>query len=293
MSKVLIPFSGGVNSTYALHRFLSETSHDIIAIYAKESWVNKPRDPWRQSRETRIANAKVDWLKSNVRDFTFEIKSVWRVVFEDLRPIRAGFSNTLDYGILHARYQGYSKIIDEYTPDIFVPGVSLENTCIDQIPLFHNYFSRDGMQVIFGGSRTLDPIEYPIDWDAVSATLSGRFEQLESIPAELHAISDVECDCDIAENMKWSCIICGYVGVRKAQPDLSGAELDDIFAKHGSYGKYRNEADPKTYEYRGHPYTKFGELMDEPMSYPLWKEGYADDTWGPEVVIDENGERVE
>ena len=42
--KVLIPFSSGVNSTYALHRWLTETDHDIVAIYALESWVGNNGD---------------------------------------------------------------------------------------------------------------------------------------------------------------------------------------------------------------------------------------------------------
>jgi len=263
MSKVLIPFSGGVNSTYALYKFLAETSHDITAVYAKESWVNVSHDPQRQSREKQTAETIVSWLKSNVRDFTFEIKSDWPVVFEDLRPIRAGFSSTLDYGILHARYQGYSKIIDEYTPDIFVPGVSLENTCIDQIPLFHKYFSRDGMQVIFGGSRTLDPIEYPIDWDAVSATLSGRFEQFEALPTALSELIETHCPTihdPRVNDVEFHCLRCLY-HLAYTELDYTGKELDDIFAKHGSYGAWRNEADPEEYVYRGAPQYKVIELL--------------------------------
>ena len=30
--KILIPFSGGINSTYSLYRWLTETDNDIIAI---------------------------------------------------------------------------------------------------------------------------------------------------------------------------------------------------------------------------------------------------------------------
>ena len=32
--KILIPFSGGINSTYSLYRWLTETDDDIIARYA-------------------------------------------------------------------------------------------------------------------------------------------------------------------------------------------------------------------------------------------------------------------
>ena len=36
--KILIPFSGGVNSTYSLYRWLSETDADIISLYGVDQW---------------------------------------------------------------------------------------------------------------------------------------------------------------------------------------------------------------------------------------------------------------
>lgn len=267
MAKVLLPFSGGINSTYALHRWLTETDHEIVTVYGIESWVGQnDGDSWRQSRETTAVNNMVEWLKSNCRDFTFAQKDDWPVVEEDMRPIRAGFSNTWDYGILHARYKGYSQIIDQHTPDIFVPGVSLENTSIDQIPHFENYITRDGMQVVFGGSPTLNPIPQPIDWDAVSATLSGRFEQREALPADLKSLMALKCDIDHAPEYRLFCINCGYEMCREKLSDLTGRELDDVFAQAGQYGAYRDQADPATYRYRGHPYKKFHEILESELN---------------------------
>ena len=269
MSKVLIPFSGGINSTYALYKFLSETSHDITAVYAKESWVKLSfQDPWRQGREGRIADAKVDWLKSNVRDFTYEKVTDWPTMVDDIRPIRVGFTQTHNYGIQVAIYKGYANLIELHSPDILVTGNSLENTASDCHPECRDLFWKDDLTVIYAGTPDLTPTpKEPYDYDAVAATMIGRFEQLESIPAELHAISNVECDCDIAEDMKFTCLICGFDLSRKKLSDLSGAEVDDIFAKHGSYGKYRSEADPETYTYRGNPYDKFGEILGRPEGF--------------------------
>lgn len=264
MAKVLIPFSGGINSTFALHRWLTETDHDIVAVYGIESWVGTNDDSLRQSRETTAVNNMVEWLKTNCRDFTFEQKNDWPVAEEDIRPIRVGFTNTWNYGNLHARYRGYSAIIDQHTPDIFVPGLSLENTSVDAIPYFENYLTREGMQVVFGGSPTLDPVPLPIDWDTVSATLSGRFEQREKIPADLRALMAIRCDCDRPEDEKFLCLPCGWEKARAVKSDMTGAEFDAMFAEYGSYGSWRSEADPATYKYRGHPYKKFGEIIGMP-----------------------------
>jgi hypothetical protein len=45
---------------------------------------------------------------------------------------------------------------------------------------------------------------------------------------------------------------------------MTGAEFDAMFAEYGSYGAWRSEADAETYEYRGHPYKKFGEIIGMP-----------------------------
>jgi hypothetical protein len=265
MAKVLIPFSGGINSTYALHRWLTETAHDIVAVYALESWVGLNNgDSWRQSRETSAVNEMTAWLKTNCRDFTLEQKTDWPAVVEDRRPVRVGFTETHDYGIVSARYQGYSAIIDAHSPDIFVPGVSLENTATDCEPVLRHHYLRDGMQVVYAGSRTLDPVVEPLDYNAVAASLMGRFEQLEAIPADLKALMALKCDLDHGAGMDWSCLVCGYEKSREALASMSGSEFDAMFAEYGKYGAWRSEADPATYKYRGFPYRKFGEILGLP-----------------------------
>jgi len=264
MTKVLIPFSGGINSTFALHRWLTETDHDIVAVYAIESWVGNDGDSWRQSRETTAVTNMVDWLKTNCREFTFQQKDDWPVVSEDIQPIRSGFTETRNYGIVTARYQGYSAIIDAHSPDVFVPGISLENTATDCEPALRHHYLRDGMQVVYAGSRTLDALSEPFNYDALAANLMGRFEQLEAIPADLKALMALKCDIDHEPGHEFACLNCGYEKTRQALSDMTGAEFDDMFAQHGHYGQYRHQADPSTYKYRGFPYKKFGEILGYP-----------------------------
>lgn len=265
MAKVLIPFSGGVNSTYALHRWLTETTHDIVAVYGIESWVGTlDGDSWRQSRETTAVGNMVDWLKVNCRDFTFEQKDDWPVVVDDEQPIRSGFSETRNYGIIRARYQGFSDIIDAHAPDIFVPGIALENTSTDCEPTLRNLYLRPGMQITYAGSRTLEALPEPYDYDAIASTLTGRFEQLEALPTALVDLMALRCDVGHEPGFEFACINCGYEKTRQALSEMTGAEFDDMFAQHGQYGQYRDQADPATYKYRGWPYDKFIEVIGLP-----------------------------
>lgn len=265
MSKIIIPFSGGVNSTYALHRWLTETDHEIIATYSEEEWFDVSSDPDRGSREKAAAQNIVDWLKSNVRDFTFEIVQWPSSYVENRVPIREGFAGTVNLGILEPRYAGYKSLIDRHLPDGIVIGISLENTATDSYERLRGVFETDGVDVYFAGSPTLDPITKgeAFNHDAIAATLYGRFEQMDFIPKDL--LNLVKKHCPVIHDPRvidvgFHCMSCLYY-LAYTELDYTGKELDDIFAKHGSYGAWRNEADPEEYAYRGAPQYKAIELL--------------------------------
>ena len=271
MGKIVIPFSGGINSTFALHRWLTETDHEIIAARAEEDWlpVTMSDDPWRSSRERTAAQNMVDWLKTNVRDFTYEVVD-WPDNYVEKRvPIREGFTATVNIGILEPRYAGYKSLIDRHTPDGIVVGISLENTATDSYERLCGVFETDGVDIYFAGSPTLDPVAKgeAFDHDAVAATLSGRFEQLEKIPANLKALMPVKCEIDHEPGMEFMCLSCGYEKTREALSDMTGKEFDNMFAEYGSYGAWRSEADPATYEYRGLSYRKFSDILGHPDNF--------------------------
>ena len=46
--KILIPFSGGVNSTYTMWRWLTETDYEVVARYAIEEYENDEEDYYLQ-----------------------------------------------------------------------------------------------------------------------------------------------------------------------------------------------------------------------------------------------------
>ena len=230
--KILIPFSGGVNSTYALWRWLAETDHEITAICAEEQWSDKPNNE----------ESVVVWLRDNIRSFEFE-KIQWPVNYiSKQESIRTGFRNTVDTGRLEPRYHGYKKLIDDKKPDGIVIGISLENTATDNHERLRSLFETDGVDNYLAGSRELIPITHGKDFN------------YNIVRHDPHDISH-------------RCMSCLYESVREKRTDLSGAELDSIFAKYGSYGKWRSKADPKTYIYRGQPHNKALELLGINSSY--------------------------
>jgi len=265
MAKILIPFSGGINSLYGLYRWLNETQDEVVAVYAEEGWQNT-HDPSRIVREKNAAISMADWLTENVRDFTFE-QIEWSMPYkEDRQPIRPGFTNTWNVGIVEPRYRGTAELIAEHQPDGVVWGMSLENTSHDcGYNALRSHIEVDGVNLFLAGSANLfEPVQKgeEFDWESVSANLIGRYQQLEAIPADLAALIPMQCDCNRSEEKKIFCLPCSWQKCREKLSNMTGAEFDTMFALYGSYGKWRNEADQATYEYRGFPPKKFAEILE-------------------------------
>ena len=246
--KILIPASGGVNSTYALWRWLDQTDHEIIASFAEETWT----EPSRRSREREEAGEMVEWLKANVRDFTYETIQ-WPVAYQaEQAPVRVGFIGTMDVGVVKPRYHGYKALIDAHSPDGIVIGMSLENTAVDTYPIFRSIFETTGVDIYLAGVPELMPVARgeALDYDSVSTKMMGRHEQFEALPAALQALTE-KCDTDTCTDV-W-CRTCAYKrGYEKFKADGKTARDFDLYcAKKGSYGPYRSEADPAEYRYRG------------------------------------------
>ena len=106
MSKILIPFSGGINSTYALWRYLNETDHEIHSYRHTESFE-------AQDRKRTAALAMVDWLKANVRDFTFwEESGTLEQADDQHEPSRIGFTQTWNVGWILPRWEKQAQVLD-------------------------------------------------------------------------------------------------------------------------------------------------------------------------------------
>lgn len=274
MSRIVIPFSGGVNSTYALWRWLSHTSDDIVAVYAEETWQDQLVEQGREERERVAADAIAAWLSDNVRNFTYEVTQ-WPFDYTAKQaPIREGFAATVDIGILEPRYAGYKSLVDEHTPDGIVLGVCLENTATDNHDNLRGIFETDGVDVFLAGCPTLDPVATgaAFDYDAVAATMIGRFQQYEELPDAvvdlIAAKTSTHPDPQATDGSAVANMSCLYEDVRAARTDMTGAEIDAAFGEHGKYGQWRHLADPLTYTYRGNPQQKALELLDISLGDP-------------------------
>ena len=271
MSKIIIPFSGGVNSVYAAYRWLTETSHDIVCIYGRDDHFTQTEASifeaqQKKEMEEQSADKTAAWLKNNVRDFIYE-KIDWPLDYSsNLQTIRAGFSHTINVGIIKTHYQGYVPMLDSHSDAAgIVIGVSLENTSTDNHLRFRNLVERDGVDIYLAGVRELNPVAKGSDFNytEVAKNMSGRFEQMDFMPKDL--LNLVKKHCPVIHDPRvidvgFHCMSCLYY-LAYTELDYTGKELDDMFAKHGSYGAWRNEADPKTYVYRNAPQYKVIELL--------------------------------
>jgi hypothetical protein len=250
--KILIPFSGGVNSTYTMWRWLTETDYEIVARYAIEEYEND------DTNDAAIEKLKdiVVFLKSETRDFVFE-EINWTTTYEEDRvPIREGFKTTYNVGALRPKYETYPLWIKETGVDAISIGISLENTALDCGYFhLHKLFEDTGVDTYLAGSPKLEPVPQGdnFDWDNISKKITGRFEQYDFLPDELKVLSR---RCHPSTCKKRQCRDCAYWRTyeRFVSEGKTGRDFDLYCAKHGSYGPWRHEADPKTYVYRGGMY---------------------------------------
>lgn len=248
MAKICIPFSGGINSSYALWRWLSQTDHDIVASYSAETWASQEQ----RNQEATQAVLVVDWLKANVRDFTFETIS-WPSEYEsEMSPLRIGFTNQMDVGVVKPRYTGYANLIQQHSPDGIVIGMSLENTAVDTYPMFKHLFETSDVDIYLAGNPVMEPVAQgdAFDWDAVATTMVGRFEQFEAMPSGLQAVVnlvDPAKEQDIWDR-RWAYknAYDAFVAAGK-----TGRDFDLHCAEKGNYGQWRSAADPEKQGYRG------------------------------------------
>jgi len=251
--KILIPFTGGVNSTYSLWRWLTETDAEVVTRYAVDKWYN---NEYNDSELDRIREIVI-YLKSTIRDFEFELTEWPSNYVQELHPIRPGFKlGTWDVGKVRPRYEGYVKWQNETKTDGISIGLSLENTSMDcGYNILRSVVEQDGMDIYLGGMPDLTPVAKgdDFDWDYISSKMIGRFEQFEFLPKELRYMT-IKCRMNnLPSCVDTKCRDCAYQRTYEKWVDegKTGRDFDLYCAKQGSYGPWRHVADPETYLYRG------------------------------------------
>lgn len=255
--KILIPFSGGINSTYSLWRYLKETDHEIHSFRATE---------WFEAEERKAESARkmVQWLKDNVRDFTFEeVETAGSESDAPIKvPMRPGFKFEYNIRALVPRWEKLIEVIDDVKPDAVVRGSALETSynalfSVSYGDIRERMYDRDGVKFYLSGNRDLtqevdhmnpaDPDEWMEKvWFPMTENFMGRFEQWEAIPDGLKALYEEphKPRHNLLEN---NCRDCLFEEVQEHRTDLTGREKDLAIAEIGKYGPYWKDADPSAY----------------------------------------------
>ena len=241
--KVLIPSSGGINSTYALWRWLSQTSHEVVSVHLKEKYLS---DDKIQAGEDAAVAIK-DWLKANVSDFTCLSAISVDSIAEEKLPTRQGGSEVSqgNISILLNRKNKMLTAAKDNSCDGIVVGYSLENTSSDRMWDLREHSSG----VIWSGKtffcstsdieldiRSIDPFPSRTDTGTFLENLSGRFEQYEALPSALKDLVHKGFGDDID--------MCPQLGAWDAYEKFSGtgAEFDQWLAEKTCAGKWRPNA---------------------------------------------------
>ena len=255
--KVLIPFSGGINSSYSLWRWLKETDDEIHAFRQVE---------WFETEDRKVTAARnmVQWLKDNVRDFTFEEVETSSSKFDDdvKVPMRPGFTFKYNIKALIPRWETLIKKIDEIKPDAVVRGSALETSynalfTVSYGDVRERMYNRDGVKFYLSGNRDLtqevdhmnpsDPDEWMEKvWFPMTENFMGRFEQWEELPDGLKSLYE-EPHKPRHDLTTTFCRDCLFEEVQEKRTDMTGREKDLAIAEVGLYGPYWREADPETH----------------------------------------------
>jgi len=244
--KILIPFSGGVNSAYAAWWFAANTPHEIVTRFLRDEDFTGADNSDAENHAIAVAT----WLRENVREFEFSAVSATVGYTEEKVPIRAGFQKRIDIGVRIARHTEIAVWCDEDDFDAVVFGRSLENTTSDAAIHTRNIWTDTGTPVMWSGWPTMgETVPADFDFDVVAATLTGKWEQYEQLPTALQSL----VLSDHAECTDHWCIRCAY---RRGYEHFvangqTGRDFDQWCAQKGSYGQWRSEADPAKYVYRG------------------------------------------
>jgi hypothetical protein len=242
--KILIPASGGVNSAYSLHQFLSTTDHEIVALHFTEGYDGAPD-------ERAEFDAVCDWLTTNVRTFERSYVTLPKIgKTYDMRPVRAGFAKKVSFSFATARYGSYATQIGVHEADAIAIGISVENSSTDRGPGSVGQVFATGAAVYLPSISITDPVAKYANYDDLAAQMSGSFEQLEALPSELRSLV-TSCDVNSCTNL-W-CLRCAYQRGYEhfVENGLTGRDFDLWCAEQGAYGQWRSEADPAEYGWRG------------------------------------------
>lgn len=239
--KILVPYSGlGTNSTYGMYRWLTETDHEVVAMFLDIYFSSDEYTAFEREHFVR----GVEWLKKNTRDFKVIERKANNTHPDKYIPLREGSPYTVNIARFSLR-DVYFEAFKELNADLVSIGKSGEDTngpmsmcvsisedSIGKVPQYNRIHP----------SWSLTEEVTLKNRDQVIKEMSSKWSQREKLPQGLRNII-TDCQC---KGKKLGCYFCSDLLLNELRPE-TGQELDDLILEKLCAGKFRHLADPKTF----------------------------------------------
>ena len=247
--RIMIPTSGGVDSTVLLRDSLTHTNHTIIAVHYEEDyseWFKTIKEIQRESFNRVIAH-----LKKRHRPFEVYIRptvnaGVDGLLFdkEESHPARAGFKDKRNFHFLRCRAATHATAALALQADeVRIPLTSLDWRYGSS--WWHKYLEEFHNKIDI--PLTLPWGEPPPSMHVVSE--KGRMQAMRELGQDLQKLvlscytpdRGERCTCVGCLQWKFYKEFCEGRSLEEVR------DIDDELSRRAQYGKYYNDADPKTY----------------------------------------------
>jgi hypothetical protein len=236
--KILVPYSGlGTNSTYGMYRWLTETGHEVVAMFLDIYYSSDEYTAF----EREHFNKGVKWFKDNTRDFkTIERKCI-ETYSNVLVPLREGSPYKIDISRTSlSMKETYAQVAKEFDVDIISSGKSGEDTS-GPLEMATSILKGSDYKSIHPSWSLTEEVTLE-NRDQVIKEMSSKWSQREKLPQGLRNII-TDCQC---KGKKIGCYFCSDLLLNELRPE-TGQELDDLILEKLCAGKFRHLADPKTF----------------------------------------------
>ena len=236
--KILVPYSGlGTNSTYGIYRWLTETDHEVVALFLDIYYSSDEYTAFEREHFVR----GVEWLKKNTRDFEVVERVCKRKYPSFYEPIREGSPFNEDTSSSDNMRDVFTEVAEEFKVDTINSGKSGEDTLGSlhtsvSINRTDSKYNRTNPSWSLTEEVTLE------NRDQVIKEMSSKWSQREKLPQGLRNII-TDCQC---KGKKLGCYFCSDLLLNELRPE-TGQELDDLILEKLCAGKFRHLANPKTF----------------------------------------------
>ena len=236
--KILVPYSGlGTNGTYGIYRWLTETDHEVVALFLDIYYSSDEYTAFEREHFVR----GVEWLKKNTRDFEVIERVCKRKYPPFYEPLREGSPFNEETSSSDNMRDIITEVAEEFKVNTISSGKSGEDT-IGSLHKSVSISRRDSKYNRIHPSWSLTEEVTLENRDQVIKEMSSKWSQREKLPQGLRNII-TDCQC---KGKKLGCYFCSDLLLNELRPE-TGQELDDLILEKLCAGKFRHLADPKTF----------------------------------------------